>query len=103
MRVACAGGKTMFYNHLPAKYGLHPYVVHATFQRYNNNGKVARFREARAFAMDPPAYYREGSFLVYDNLVKEFLAALEAEAGLELNLVCPCLSLRGRACLSWPD
>jgi hypothetical protein len=84
----------MFYSHLPEMYGLHPYVVHATFQRYNNNGKVARFREAGAFVLDPPEYYREGNFLMYDNLVKEFVAAVEAAAGSNLTLVRACALLR---------
>jgi hypothetical protein len=77
----------MFYSHLPEKYGLTPYAVHATFQRYNNNGKQARFREAMAYVVDPPEYYRDGNFLVYDNLVHEFLDAMEDLAGVTLQQV----------------
>ena len=40
------GGKAFFDYRLHAKYGTHPYAIHATFQRYNNPGKRARFREA---------------------------------------------------------
>jgi hypothetical protein len=58
----------MFYSRLPEKYAIRPYAVHATFQRYNNNGKVARFREAGAYVIDPPEYFSEGDFLAYDNL-----------------------------------
>jgi hypothetical protein len=83
----CAGGKTAFYSHLPAVYGLMPYVVHATFQRYNNAGKVARFREAGAYLMDEPHYYTHGHFLVYDNLVLEDIAALERLAAGNLTQV----------------
>lgn len=72
-----AGGKTMFYSHLPEAYGLTPYVVHSTFQRYNNAGKVARFREAGAYVLDDPEYFTEGNFLVYDNLVLEYMEAIE--------------------------
>jgi hypothetical protein len=86
--MCCAGGKTMFYSHLPATYGLTPYVVHATFQRYNNNGKVARFREAGAYLLDPPEYYDKGDFLTYDNLALLFVDAVEANVPRgSLNLV----------------
>ena len=44
------GGKTYFDYHLSAKYGTHPYVIHGTFQRYNNPGKKSRFREAGALS-----------------------------------------------------
>lgn len=40
------GGKAYFDYRLHAKYGTHPYAIHATFQRYNNAGKRSRFREA---------------------------------------------------------
>lgn len=90
----------MFYSHLPAVYGLQPYVVHATFQRYNNNGKVARFREAGAYVLDEPEYFHDGNFLVYDNLVLEYISALETLASgtftlvrireeISLNQACP--------------
>jgi len=82
-----SGGKTAFYSHLPEKYGLQPYVIHATFQRYNNNGKRSRFREARAYHLDPPVYYRDGDFLAYDNLVLEFVEAVEKLASAPLTLV----------------
>lgn len=42
------GGKTLFDYHLPEKHGTQPYAVHGTFQRYNNAGKRARFREIGA-------------------------------------------------------
>ena len=42
------GGKTLFDYHLSAKHGTEPYAVHGTFQRYNNAGKRARFREIGA-------------------------------------------------------
>lgn len=77
----------MFFSHLPTKYGLHPYVVHATFQRYNNHGKVSRFREAHAYLLDPPEYYREGDFLAYDNMVLDYIAALDSMTGGALTLV----------------
>jgi hypothetical protein len=54
-----------------------PYVVHATFQRYNNAGKVARFREAGAYLLDEPQYFTDGNFLAYDNLVLEYIEAIE--------------------------
>lgn len=82
-----AGGKTMFYSHLPQKYGTEPYVVHATFQRYNNNGKRARFRESHAYLLDPPAYYSEGTFLVYENLVHDFMRAVISLASKPLTQV----------------
>ena len=68
----------MFYSHLPQKYGIQPFVVHATFQRYNNNGKRSRFREAMAYLLDPPSYYNDGAFITYDNLVLEFMEAMES-------------------------
>eukprot|EP00892_Ulva_mutabilis_P008482 jgi/Ulvmu1/6005/UM026_0131.1 len=82
-----AGGKTMFYSHLPSLYGLQPYVVHATFQRYNNNGKVARFREAGAYVLDEPDYFNQGDFLVYDNLVLEYISGLETLSNGTFTLV----------------
>lgn len=51
--VVVAGGKTMFDYHLPAKYGTVPYAVHGTYQRYNNPGKRARFRELGALTSAP--------------------------------------------------
>jgi hypothetical protein len=44
------GGKTLYDYHLPEKYGTHPYAIHATYQRYNNHGKRARFRESGTFS-----------------------------------------------------
>jgi hypothetical protein len=79
----------MFYAHLPQAYGMTPYVVHATFQRYNNAGKVARFREAGAYALDGPEYFTEGNFLVYDNLVLEYMEALEHLVHGSLTQVVP--------------
>ena len=43
----------MFDYHLPAKYGTVPYAVHGTYQRYNNPGKRARFRELGALTSAP--------------------------------------------------
>jgi arabinosyltransferase len=82
----------MFYSHLPQIYGLQPFVVHATFQRYNNNGKVARFREAGAYVIDEPEYYKEGKFLVYENLVLEFMEAVETLTEGSLTLVRPFIT-----------
>lgn len=70
----------MFYAHLPDAYGMTPYVVHSTFQRYNNAGKVARFREMGAYLMDDAGYFTEGDFLAYDNLVLEYIEAMESLA-----------------------
>ena len=63
------------------------YVVHATFQRFNNAGKVARFRESGAYDLDEPEYFTDGNFLVYDNLVLEYIEAIERLTPGNLNLV----------------
>lgn len=77
----------MFYAHLPYGYGMVPYVVHATFQRFNNAGKVARFRELGAYDLDEPEYFTDSNFLVYDNLVLEYIEAIERLTPGNLNLV----------------
>jgi hypothetical protein len=90
----------MFYSHLPQAYGSVPYTVHATFQRYNNAGKIARFREAGAYLLDEPEYFTEGNFLAYDNLVLEYIEAIEQLASGNLTQVL-CSACTARM-LSFP-
>ena len=113
----------MFYSHLPEAYGMTPYVVHSTFQRYNNAGKVARFREAGAYLVDDSSYYTEGNYLVYDNLVLEYIEAIErlahgnltqvplpfpfritcTEANIVADSICMCDSIARPEAPKWPS
>eukprot|EP00899_Mesostigma_viride_P008790 jgi/Mesvir1/17912/Mv12976-RA.2 len=59
-------GHTAFVQKMPWKYGLEPYVIHATFQFSGTEGKRHRFREFE-YWIDEPAYYDPPgkNFLVY--------------------------------------
>eukprot|EP00850_Spirogloea_muscicola_P008290 SM000044S15937 [mRNA] locus=s44:107097:110385:+ [translate_table: standard] len=58
-------GHVYFVQRIPQHHGLVPYVVHNTFQFHFAAGKIARFREAELWALDPPSYYEEGNFLSF--------------------------------------
>eukprot|EP00850_Spirogloea_muscicola_P015991 SM000127S26607 [mRNA] locus=s127:25293:28790:+ [translate_table: standard] len=74
-------GHVYFVQRIPQRHGLVPYVVHNTFQFHFAPGKIARFREAELWALDPPScgptpqllpfplgtsfYYEEGNFLLF--------------------------------------
>jgi hypothetical protein len=78
-----ASGHVGFVQRLPERYGVRPYMVHATFQPYGGLGKRNRFREFGLWTLDPESYY-QGRFLTYDNGVRrevEALAAAHAAAG----------------------
>lgn len=47
-------GHVFFVQKLHALYNTQPYVVHNTFQFYYGPGKVARFRQAGLWLLDPP-------------------------------------------------
>eukprot|EP00850_Spirogloea_muscicola_P000330 SM000001S04732 [mRNA] locus=s1:1888699:1891984:+ [translate_table: standard] len=58
-------GHVYFVQRIPQRHRLVPYVVHNTFQFHFAPGKIARFREAELWALDPPSYYEEGNFLSF--------------------------------------
>ena len=67
-------GHNAFVRHLHTRLQTVPYAIHATFQlKHNLWGKMARFREAGLWMLDPPEYYRQGSFVTYDNAAARFV------------------------------
>lgn len=70
-----ASGHTFFLQRLFEKYGLEPYVAHATFQFSGTPGKRHRFRENLLWE-DPDEYFQhENGFVSIDNNVTLLLEA----------------------------
>lgn len=77
--LVAANGHTMFIQRLHDKHKVVPYVVHATFQRHELNGKIARFRESGMWLMDDDDYYNNDDqrYLTYANDVHAVVDAAE--------------------------
>lgn len=79
--VLFASGHAAFVQRTPWRLGVTPIAIHATFQRHNLVGKVARMREFGLWHMDPPEYYGAGEIplrlLAYENSVLSFVAEAE--------------------------
>ena len=55
-------------------------MVHCTFQRHHTSGKRARLREHGLWLADPPEYFQADALMTYGSDVREYIAALEAQA-----------------------
>ena len=53
---------------MPCRFGVKPFMVHATFQNSGLRGKIARFRENDMWKVNGAEYY-SGTFLTYTNHV----------------------------------
>ena len=72
-------GHTYFISKLPQSLGIHPYIVHLTFQWGGGKGKRHRLRESMLWAADSPEYYGEpNKFLTVeaDHTLEQYLYTL---------------------------
>ena len=72
-----SGGHSYFIQLQAAQYNTTPFYAHACLVPGHVPGKVARFKEHNLWAIEDDSYYTEGSFLFYENTVKDFISKLE--------------------------